>query len=165
MFPAPAKSLPSSFVLPITTNQPATVKQASMMHKISVLEKGNGVGKGKGKGDTPWQWIEDLLDRMSHYHEPVVDMDNDNYSGIFLLSLLYSFSLLLLHSISFVFSFLVIILILNIKMCLLWEDTHGRARIAMIWIQTTALVLNLYLTLFFYNSLTLFIYLFCIFKF
>lgn len=100
LFPPPTKSLPSSFVLPENGNGQSTNRKldplrSRMMHKISVLaeskgemesgNKENKENKENGKienKETPWQWIEDLMNRMSKYHEPVVDMDHDNYSSV-----------------------------------------------------------------------------------
>ncbi len=93
----PKASLSPDFVLPTTKLGHAAhgTERARLAHKISVLADGKSGEENTGKNqETPWQWIEDLLNRMNKDHEPVIDVDHDNFSGtffLFCLSLSYFF--------------------------------------------------------------------------
>ena len=92
MWPLPTTPLPPSFTLPTTKLPAAPAHRAA--HKISVLADAKSGENYPGKSqETPWQWIEDLLNRMNKDHEPIIDMDHDNFSGTSLLFLSsFSFS-------------------------------------------------------------------------
>lgn len=73
-----------------------STKTSKSSHKISVIETNPQMDKSRAEkndlirkllsektsklGNTPWQWIVDLLNRMSVHHEPVLDVDSDHYS-------------------------------------------------------------------------------------
>lgn len=95
LWPLPTHPLSPSFTLPTTRRGLASPAQdapqrARLAHKISVLADAK---KPENNQETPWQWIEDLLNRMANVHQPLVDFDHDNYSGIS-LSFFISFSFL-----------------------------------------------------------------------
>lgn len=80
LWPLPKTPLPSSFVPPTTKLGKASAhgsERARLAHKVSVLAAEN---PGNIQ-ETPWQWIEDLINRLANNHEPVFDVDHDNFSG------------------------------------------------------------------------------------
>lgn len=68
--------------------------------------------------DTPWDWIKDLINRMGNEHQPIEDIDGDDFSGrihLFLKVHACLYSLLL------------------IKMLQHYEDGIGKEETAMTW--------------------------------
>lgn len=98
LWPSPTSPLPSSFHLPAARARVVSAQgtqRARLAHKISILAdaKSSEAAKPGKIQETPWQWIEDLLNRMNQHHEPIVDFDHDNYSGNFFLFLFNRISL------------------------------------------------------------------------
>ena len=110
-------SLPPRSLPPSPSQQPNTPQPLrTALRKISVLADAKSGENYPGKSqETPWQWIEDLLNRMNKDHEPIIDMDHDNFSGTSLLPFFFFFFFVPLLSLLLKFLFILMIMFVDVS--------------------------------------------------